>query len=55
VAIALGGKAFCTFTGDEASIQASVKAGADYLRSEGLLVSEIVIPGPHRDILPFLL
>lgn len=55
VAIALGGKAFCTLTGDEASTQASVKAGADYLRSEGLLVSEIVIPGPHRDILPFLL
>lgn len=55
MAIALGGKAFCTFTGDEASVQASVAAGAEYLRSKGLLVSEVVIPGPHREILPFLL
>ncbi len=55
MAIALGGKAFCTFTGDEASVQESVASGAEYLRSKGLLVSEVVIPGPHRDILPFLL
>ncbi len=55
LAIALGGKAYCTFTGDEASVQTSVAAGAQSLRSNGLLVSDVVIPGPHRDILPFLL
>lgn len=54
-AIALGGKAYCTFTGDESSVLASVTAGAEYLRTQGMLVSEIVIPGPHREMLPFLL
>lgn len=54
LAIALGGKAYCTFTGDEASVQAAVDAGAADLRTKGLLVSAIVIPGPHRDMLPFL-
>jgi microcompartment protein CcmL/EutN len=55
MAMALGGKAFCTFTGDEASVAASVAAGGDFLRSEGVLVSEIVITGPRKELVPFLL
>ncbi|MDY0042550.1 MAG: BMC domain-containing protein [Desulforhabdus sp.] len=54
-AIALGGKAYCTLTGDESSVQVAVKTGAEYLRSQGALVSEIVIARPHNEILPFLL
>lgn len=55
IAIALGGKAYCTLTGDESSVQVSVKTGAEYLRSQGVLVSEVVIARPHNEILPFLL
>jgi microcompartment protein CcmL/EutN len=55
MAMALGGKAFCTFTGDESAVVAAVAAGAEHLRSEGVLVSEIVITGPRKELLPFLL
>jgi microcompartment protein CcmL/EutN len=55
MAMALGGKAFSTMTGDEAAVRTSVTVGADHLRSLGLLVSEIVIPNPRPELLPFLL
>ena len=50
LAMALGGKAFCTVTGDVASVQAAVDAGTAGLAEAGVLVNAIVIPRPHPDV-----
>lgn len=49
--LAIGGKAFVTMMGDVAAVQAAVEAGSAGLEAQGLLVSKIVIPAPHRDLL----
>ena len=50
LAMALGGKGFCQMTGPVSNVQAAVKAGADDARGRGLLVSDIVIPRPEREL-----
>jgi microcompartment protein CcmL/EutN len=50
LAMALGGKAFCTLTGDVSSVNAAVKAGAQSLAEAGVLVDAVVISRPHPDI-----
>ena len=50
VAMALGGKGLLLMTGDVASVTAAVAAAADAVRERGLLVSEIVIPRPSREL-----
>jgi microcompartment protein CcmL/EutN len=50
LAMAMGGKAFCTMTGDVASVQAAVAAGREVIAEAGLLVNAVVIPRPHRDV-----
>jgi len=50
LAMALGGKAFCTMTGDVASVQAAVAAGRAVLAEAGVLVNAVVIARPHRDV-----
>ncbi len=50
LAMALGGKAFCTFTGDVASVQAAVAAGKQVISKAGVLVNAVVIPRPHPDV-----
>lgn len=50
LAMALGGKAYCTLTGDVASVDAAVKAGAQVLAEAGVLVDAIVLPRPHPDV-----
>ena len=50
VAMALGGKGFVLLTGDISDVQAAVSAGAAEARERGLLVSEIVIPRPSREL-----
>ncbi len=50
LAMALGGKAFCTMTGDVASVQAAVSAGRQVISEAGLLVNAIVISRPHPDV-----
>ncbi|MBI2567976.1 MAG: BMC domain-containing protein [Candidatus Schekmanbacteria bacterium] len=50
VAMALGGKGLCLFTGSVADCEAAVRAGADKVRERGLLVSEIVIAGPRPEL-----
>ncbi|MFZ5826549.1 MAG: BMC domain-containing protein [Bacillota bacterium] len=47
---AIGGKAFVTLMGDVAAVQAAVDAGALGLEEQGLLVSKIVIPAPHPEL-----
>jgi microcompartment protein CcmL/EutN len=50
LAMALGGKAFCTMTGDVASVQAAVAAGRQVISEAGVLVNAVVISRPHPDI-----
>ena len=50
LAMALGGKAFATLTGDVASVQAAVDAGRAVIAQAGLLVNAVVIPRPHPDV-----
>jgi microcompartment protein CcmL/EutN len=50
LAMALGGKAFCTLTGDIASVQAAVGAGRKVIADAGVLVNAVVIPRPHPDV-----
>jgi len=47
LAMAIGGKSFCTLTGEVAAVTAAVDAGAYIASRKGLLVSKIVIPHPH--------
>ncbi|MEK9138812.1 MAG: BMC domain-containing protein, partial [Bacteroidota bacterium] len=51
LAMALGGKAFCTLTGDVAAVKAAVDAGAAAVAEKGLLVNKVVIPHPRKELL----
>ena len=51
LAMALGGKAFVTLTGDVSSVQAAVDAGSELVAEKGLLVHKVVIPRPHPNLL----
>ncbi len=50
VAMALGGKGLCLMTGPVADVRAGVQAAAEEVRQRGLLISEIVIPRPSREL-----
>jgi len=50
LAMALGGKAFCTMTGDVASVNAAVAAGRQVLADAGVLVNCVVLSRPHPDV-----
>ncbi len=50
LAMALGGKAFCTLTGDIASVQTAVASGRAVIAEAGVLVNAVVIPRPHPDV-----
>jgi microcompartment protein CcmL/EutN len=51
LAMALGGKAFVTLTGDVASVQADIDAGAEIVGRKGMLVNKVVIPSPRPELL----
>jgi len=51
LAMALGGKAFCTLTGDVAAVSSAVEAGARKIGEKGLLVNKVVIPNARRELL----
>jgi microcompartment protein CcmL/EutN len=50
VAMALGGKAFATMTGDVAAVQTAVEAGRRVIAEAGMLVNATVITRPHPDV-----
>ena len=50
LAMALGGKAFCTMTGDVGSVQSAVAAGRGVIAEAGVLVNAVVISRPHPDV-----
>lgn len=51
LAMALGGKAFVTLTGEVAAVQAAVDAGAHVIAERGLLVNKVVIARPRQELL----
>jgi microcompartment protein CcmL/EutN len=50
LAMALGGKAFCTMTGDVGSVNSGVTAGKRIIAEAGVLVNAVVITRPHPDV-----
>ncbi|MGB9792494.1 MAG: BMC domain-containing protein [Thermacetogeniaceae bacterium] len=50
LAIGVGGKSFVVVTGDVAAVESAVRAGADVAGQRGLLVKDVVIPGPALEI-----
>lgn len=51
LAMALGGKAFCTLTGDVAAVTSAVEAGARIIGEKGMLVNKVVIPNARPELL----
>lgn len=51
LAMALGGKAFFTCTGEVAAVNAAVDAGARVVAERGLLVNKVVIAQPRQELL----
>jgi microcompartment protein CcmL/EutN len=51
LAMAIGGKGYVTLTGEVAAVTAAVEAGAEFIRSKGLLVNKVVIPQPRPEVL----
>lgn len=51
LAMALGGKAFCTLTGEVAAVTSAVDAGAKVISDRGLLVNKVIIPNPRPELL----
>jgi microcompartment protein CcmL/EutN len=51
LAMALGGKAFCTVTGNVAAVQSAISAGSEVIAEKGLLVNRVVIPNPRPELL----
>lgn len=50
LAMALGGKAFCTLTGDVSAVQSAIAAGRQVIADAGTLVNAVIISRPHPDI-----
>ncbi|MEA3544032.1 MAG: BMC domain-containing protein [Thermodesulfobacteriota bacterium] len=51
LAMALGGKAFCTLTGDVAAVISAVETGAQKIGEKGMLVNKVVIPNARPELL----
>lgn len=51
LAMALGGKAFFTITGEVAAVTNAVEAGAAIVSEKGLLVNKVIIANPRQELL----
>lgn len=51
----IGGKSFVVLTGEVAAVHEAVQAGIHTPNAEGMLVSSVVIPSPHPELLDSLL
>ncbi len=51
LAMALGGKAFFTVTGEVAAVTSAVEAGAKIIGDKGLLVNKVIIANPRQELL----
>ncbi|MBR2098154.1 MAG: BMC domain-containing protein, partial [Firmicutes bacterium] len=51
----IGGKSFVVLTGEVAAVRAAIEAGIHTPAAEGMLISSVVIPSPHPELLESLL
>ena len=51
LAMAMGGKAFVTLTGDVAAVESAVESAAHVVGQKGMLVNKVVIPHPRPELL----
>ena len=51
----IAGKSFVILTGEVAAVSEAIKAGVNTPNAEGFLVSSVVIPSPHPELLDSLL
>lgn len=51
----IGGKSFVILTGEVAAVSEAIKAGINTPNASGMLVSSVVIPSPHPELLDSLL
>ena len=51
----IGGKSYVILTGEVAAVRESVKAGTSTPNAEGMIVSSVVIPSPHPELLDTLI
>jgi microcompartment protein CcmL/EutN len=51
LAMAIGGKAFVTLTGEVGAVEAAVEAGATLIAKKGLLVEKVIIASPRKEII----
>lgn len=52
--LAIGGKSFVILTGDVGAVKAAVAAGASTAAEKGLLVEQVVIPSPSKQLIPHI-
>jgi microcompartment protein CcmL/EutN len=50
LAMAIGGKAFYSITGDVAAVEAAIEAGCIVLEGKGQIVNRVVIPRPREEL-----
>jgi len=55
LAFGIGGKSYVVLTGDVADVEAATNAGSAIASEKGFLVSKVVIPRPHRQLIDQLL
>ena len=55
LAFGIGGKSYCVLTGEVAAVKAAVEVGSELAGEKGLLVHQLVIPRPHKQVLEGLL
>ena len=55
LAMAIGGKAFVTLTGEVGAVESAVAAGAKVVSDAGMLVNTVVIPSPSEELMRDLL
>ena len=46
----IGGKSFVVLTGEVAAVNESVSAGVSQENAKGMVVSQVVIPSPRKEI-----
>ena len=51
----IGGKSFVIVTGEVAAVRAAIEAGISTPPAEGLVISSVVIPSPHPELLDSLM
>ncbi|HWR28719.1 MAG TPA: BMC domain-containing protein [Negativicutes bacterium] len=55
MAFGIGGKAYCVLCGEVAAVKTAVETGSALAAAKGFLVSSIVIPRPHPQVIEGLL